>query len=135
MEASSRDALEQARERLAERSRGADGAALLRLADELFAIARLLRNQPALRRALSDPAGKSEERAGLARRLFGSKLSDTALDLVETMARLRWSHPLDLVEAARTLATEAALDAADARGELDDVEDQLFRFGRIVAAD
>ena len=34
-----------------------------------------------------------------------------------------------------TLATEASLDAADARGELDDVEDELFRFGRIVGGD
>jgi F-type H+-transporting ATPase subunit delta len=135
MEASSRDAFEQARERLLEVARGADGPALLSLADELFAVARLLETEPTLRRALSDPAGKPEERAGLARRLFGSKLSATALDLIETMARLRWSHPLDLVEAARTLAVEASMDAAEVRGELDDVEDQLFRFGRIVAAD
>src|SRR3954463_4472995 len=135
MEASSRAALEEARERLAELSRGADGPALLRLADELFAVARLLQEQLTLRRALSDPAGKPQERAGLARRLFGSKVSDAALDLIETMARLRWSHPLDLVEGARTLAVEASLDAADARGELDDVEDELFRFGRIVVAD
>src|SRR3954454_4275088 len=98
MEASSRAALEEARERLAELSRGADGPALLRLADELFAVARLLEEQLTLRRALSDPAGKPQERAGLARRLFGSKVSDAALDLIETMARLRWSHPLDLVE-------------------------------------
>ena len=33
------------------------------------------------------------------------------------------------------LATEASLDAADARGELDGVEDELFRFGRIVGGD
>ena len=51
------------------------------------------------------------------------------------MARQRWSRPIDLVEAIETLATEAALDAADARGELDGVEDELFRFGRIVGGD
>jgi F-type H+-transporting ATPase subunit delta len=33
------------------------------------------------------------------------------------------------------LATEASLDAAEARGELEDVEDELFRFGRIVEGD
>ena len=42
------------------------------------------------------------------------------LDLVETVARQRWSHPIDLVDAFITLATEASLDAADARGELDE---------------
>jgi len=128
--------LEKARDRLTRQpSRAATGPELLSLADELFAVARLLDGQLTLRRALSDPAGKPDDRAGLARRLFGSKVSDTALDLIETVARQRWSRPLDLVEAFSTLATEASLDAADARGELDSVEDELFRFGRIVGGD
>jgi F-type H+-transporting ATPase subunit delta len=135
MEASTRVALAQARERLGEQSEGAAGPALLKLADELFAVARLLGGQLSLRRALSDPAGKPEERAGLARRLFETKVSAATLDLVETIARLRWSHPIDLADAASTLAIEASLDAADARGELDSVEDELFRFGRIVGGD
>ena len=88
-----------------------------------------------LRRALSDPAGKPEERAALAQRLFASKVSATALDLIETVARQRWSRPIDLVDAFSALATEAALDAADARGELDSVEDELVRFGRFVGGD
>ena len=135
MEASSRAALLAARERLDELSRGLDGPALLRLADELFSVARLLDGQLTLRRALSDPAGKPEDRAALVRRLFGSRLSETAVGLLETVARLRWSHPIDLVDATMSLATEAALDAAEARGELEGVEDELFRFGRIVGAD
>jgi F-type H+-transporting ATPase subunit delta len=135
MEASTRVALAQARERLSDQAEGAAGPALLGLADELFAVARLLDGQLGLRRALSDPSGKPEERAGLARRLFGSKVSATTLDLVETVARQRWSHPIDLVDGTSTLAIEASLDAADARGELDSVEDELFRFGRIVGGD
>jgi F-type H+-transporting ATPase subunit delta len=154
MEASSRTSLVEARERLdqlsrpasgvlekakdrltRQPSRAATGPELLGLADELFSVGRLLDGQLSLRRALSDPAGRPEDRAALARRLFGSKVSDTALDLIETVARLRWSHPIDLVDAFTALATEASLDAADARGELDGVEDELFRFGRIVGGD
>src|SRR5215218_5045753 len=154
MEASSRAALVEARARLDQLSRpatgvlerakdrltgqparAATGPELLALADELFAVGRLLNGQLALRRALSDPAGRPEDRAALARRLFASKLSGTAVDLVETVARQRWSHPIDLVDAFSALATEASLDAADARGELDSVEDELFRFGRIVGGD
>jgi F-type H+-transporting ATPase subunit delta len=153
MEASSRAAIAAARERLAELTRPASGVIektkdrltgharatsgpeLLALADELFAVARLLDGQLTLRRALSDPAGKPEDRAALARRLFGSKVTDVALDLIETVARQRWSRPIDLVDAFMELAIEASLEAADARGELDSVEDELFRFGRIVAAD
>ncbi|MGQ4819031.1 hypothetical protein ACQ1ZK_18205, partial [Enterococcus faecium] len=91
-------------------------------AEELFAVARLLTGQPSLRRALSDPSGKPEERVALAQRLFGARLSPIALELVEVSVRQRWSRPLDLVEPAMTLGTEAALDAADVRGELDGVE-------------
>ena len=153
MEASSRAALAVARERLESVTRESPGMLgrardritgqprissadeLLALADELFAVARLLEAQPSLRRALSDPAGKPEERAALAQRLFGPRLQPVALDVLEVTVRQRWSRPRDLVEAATTLATETALDAADARGELDDVEDELFRFGRIVTGD
>ncbi len=153
MEASSREALIQARERLEELTHGPTGLlaktrdVLTRqprvtsaeeqsgLADELFAVARLLDGQITLRRSLSDPAGRAEDRAALANRLFGSRLSPAALDLVETVAGLRWSRPPDLVEAFMTLGIEAALDAADARGELENVEDELFRFGRIVGGD
>ncbi len=128
--------LERAKDRITgQPARAATGPELLALADELFAVSRVLTAQLSLRRAMADPAGKPEERAELVRRLFASQLSSTALDLVETIARQRWSHPIDLVDATVTVATEASLDAADARGELDGVEDELFRFGRIVAGD
>jgi F-type H+-transporting ATPase subunit delta len=128
--------LERAKDRLTgQPARAATGPELLALADELFAVARVLDANLTLRRAMADPSGKPDDRAALVRRLFGSQLSSTALELVETIARQRWSRPIDLVDAAIAVATEAALDAADARGELDDVEDELFRFGRIVAGD
>jgi F-type H+-transporting ATPase subunit delta len=153
MEASSRESLVRVRERLDQLTREPSGLLertkdrltreprvtsagdLTGLADELFAVARLLDGQLTLRRSLSDPAGKPEERAALANRLFASLLSPAALDLVENVARQRWSRPPDLVEAFMALATEASLDAAEVRGELDDVEDELFRFGRIVSSD
>ena len=153
MEASSRESLVRVRERLAQLTREPSGLLertkdrlareprvstaeeLTALADELFAVARLLDGQLTLRRSLSDPAGKPAERAALANRLFASRVSPAALDLVEAVARQRWSRPPDLVEAFMALATEASLDAAEVRGELDDVEDELFRFGRIVSSD
>ncbi|MCF6743248.1 F0F1 ATP synthase subunit delta [Blastococcus sp. KM273128] len=153
MDASSRAALLAARERLDELTRDPSGflgkakdrltgqaratgaEEQLALAEELFSVARLLDAQPSLRRALTDPSGKPEERAALAQRLFASRLSPVALDVVEFSVRQRWSRPSDLIEGATSLATEAAFDAAGARGELDGVEDELFRFGRIVEGD
>jgi F-type H+-transporting ATPase subunit delta len=139
MHASSRAAMEEARTALSAQTQGAPsnrrGDTLLALADELFAVAHLLEGQPSLRRAMSDASARPDDRAGLARRLLGSQISPTALTVVEAVARQRWSRPLDLVEATETLAVEAALDAAEARAELDGVEDELFRFGRIIAGD
>jgi F-type H+-transporting ATPase subunit delta len=131
--------MEQAREALRAQTSGARsrnrGEALLTLADELFAVAHVLDDQRSLRRALSDASVRPDDRAGLVRRLFASKVGENTLEVLETGARQRWSRPLDLVEATETLAIEAALEAADARGELDNVEDELFRFSRIVAGD
>jgi F-type H+-transporting ATPase subunit delta len=127
--------LERARDRLTGQERAATDEELVALADELFAVAHLLNGQVSLRRALSDPSGSPSDRAGVARRLLSERVSGATLDLVETAARQRWSRPLDLVEATETLATDAALDAAEARGELDGVEDELFRFGRIDGGD
>src|SRR3954468_1466552 len=135
MHASSRAAMEASREALQAQTGRGRGDALLALADELFAVAHLLDGQLSLRRALSDPSVRPDDRAGLVRRLLSAKVAANTLEVLETVARQRWSRPLDLVEATETLATEAGLEAADARGELDGVEDELFRFGRIVAGD
>jgi F-type H+-transporting ATPase subunit delta len=139
MEASSRAAMDEARAALADQTQGAPsnrrGDTLLALTDELFAVARLLDGQPSLRRALSNASVRPDDRAGLARQLLTGQVSAAALAVVEAVARQRWSRPLDLVEATETLAVEAALDAAEARSELDSVEDELFRFGRIISAD
>ena len=139
MHASSRAAMEASRQALQEQTGGARsrtrGDALLVLADELFAVAHVLDGQLSLRRALADASVRPDDRAALVRRLLSAKVGENTLQVLETVARQRWSRPLDLVEATETLATEAALDAADARGELPDVEDELFRFSRIVAGD
>ena len=139
MHASSRAALEASREALQQQTSGARsrnrGDALLALADELFAVAHVLDGQLSLRRALADASVRPDDRAALVRRLLSAKVGENTLQVLETVARQRWSRPLDLVEATETLATEAALDAADARGELEGVEDELFRFSRIVAGD
>jgi F-type H+-transporting ATPase subunit delta len=139
MHASSRAAMEAAREALQAQTAGARsrtrGDALLTLADELFSVAHVLDGQLSLRRALSDASVRPDDRAGLVRRLLSAKVGENTLEVLETVARQRWSRPLDLVEATETLAIEAALDAAESRGELEGVEDELFRFSRIVAGD
>ncbi|MEN3585285.1 F0F1 ATP synthase subunit delta [Streptomyces sp. ZYX-F-203] len=133
MNGASREALAAGRERLdaLTDSTSADAA---RLADELAAVTALLDREVSLRRVLTDPAQSSEAKADLARRLLGTRVGGDTADLVSGLVRSRWSRGRDLVDALEQLADTADLTAAQRDGTLDDVEDELFRFGRIVAS-
>jgi F-type H+-transporting ATPase subunit delta len=102
------------------------------LGDELFAVVRLLAEQTALRRHLADPAVAESARTDLVERLLGGQLQRPTLEAVAAAVAARWSRPMDLVDALETLARNATLGAAEKAGQLDDVEDELFRFGRIL---
>ncbi|MGW2832120.1 F0F1 ATP synthase subunit delta [Streptomyces sp. NPDC001286] len=133
MNGASREALAAARERLdaLTDSTSADAA---KLADELAAVTALLDREVSLRRVLTDPAQAGEAKAGLAQRLLDGQVGGQAVDVVSGMVRSRWSQSRDLVDALEELANTADLTAAQKRGALDDVEDELFRFGRIVSS-
>jgi F-type H+-transporting ATPase subunit delta len=105
---------------------------LRRLADDLFAVLGLLEREHALRRALADPATPAGSRTGLADRLLSDKVGRPALDLVSDLVSSRWSRSVDLLEALQSLARGAAFGVAEKDGSLDRVEDELFRFGRIL---
>jgi F-type H+-transporting ATPase subunit delta len=112
----------------------ASAAAATELGDELFAVAGVLATQPALRRALSDPSRPAQARAGLAAAVLGDKVSAAASGLVAAVAEARWSAPGDVTDAVEQLAVQAIVAAAEQQGQLDDLEDELFRFGRVVAS-
>jgi F-type H+-transporting ATPase subunit delta len=107
-------------------------AALDRYGDELFAVLRLLTEQPSLRRPMADPSVPAASRTALADQLLSSHLSRPTLDIVSDVVSARWSRSVDLVAALEVLARRATLGAAEKDGSLDDVEDELFRFGRIL---
>ncbi|MFF0159424.1 F0F1 ATP synthase subunit delta [Streptomyces sp. NPDC005263] len=133
MNGASRDALAAARERLdaLTDSTSVDAGSL---ADELAAVTALLDREVSLRRVLTDPAQAGEAKAELAQRLLGSQVSGSTVDLVSGLVRSRWSQSRDLVDALEELANLADLTAAQKAGTLDSVEDELFRFGRIVTS-
>ncbi|WP_328916187.1 MULTISPECIES: F0F1 ATP synthase subunit delta [unclassified Streptomyces] len=132
MNGASREALAAARERLDALTDSASVDAA-KIAGELASVTSLLHREGTLRRALTDPAQSGEAKAGLAQRLLGNQLGADSIDLVIGMVRSRWSQPRDLVDALEELADDADLIAAQRAGALDDVEDELFRFGRIAA--
>jgi F-type H+-transporting ATPase subunit delta len=129
----SRGSLAEAKEQLA--AVIAAGADLARLGDELFAVTGLLDAQPALRRMLSDPTREAGAKAALADDLLGSRIAPETLELVRGLVGLRWSQPEDIADAAEQLGALTIIEIAERERQLDDLEDELFRFGRIVNAE
>jgi F-type H+-transporting ATPase subunit delta len=131
MRGASRASLAEARQQL---SGAVTSAAEARtLGEELFAILAVLDAQPGLRRALSDSTRPPQARSDLARRLLGGRVAGPTLDLFASLCAARWSESDDLPDAVEQLAVMAISAAAERGRHLDDVEDQLFRFGRVVA--
>ncbi|MFG2873223.1 F0F1 ATP synthase subunit delta [Streptomyces sp. NPDC048338] len=133
MNGASREALAGARESLDALTDNTSVDAA-KLAGELAAVTALLHREVSLRRVLTDPAQAGEAKAELAGRLLGGQVDGPAVDLVSGMVRSRWSQSRDLVDSVEELANTADLTAAQQAGALDDVEDELFRFGRIVSS-
>lgn len=132
LQGASRESLAASRETLATLVRTPD-TDLEQLAGDLFVLTELLDRERALRRALTDPARSSDDRAGLARAVAGPQVGAAALDVFVWAVRARWSGPRDLADALEILGVDAQIAASDRAGRLDAVEDQLFRVGRIVA--
>ena len=132
MQAASREALATSNAQLDAATRDAGGEELSRLADDLLGFARVLLGEPTLRRALSDPSRREGDRAALAEGIFAAHLGEPAMSVLSAMVTARWSVPNDLVDAAELLGIEAVLIGAEREDVLADVEDELFRFERIV---
>lgn len=137
MHAASREALEQTRSALqstltADPAGGATGA---KIGAELFEVVAVLEANRTLRVAVADTAASVEVRQDLVRGVFGWKVDQTTLDVVLAAVAQDWSNPRELREGLNLIGREALLRSAEAQDQLQTVEDELFRLGRIVAGD
>jgi F-type H+-transporting ATPase subunit delta len=132
LQAASRESLADLNARLDVYVDQVDAAELERLGEEVFAVTRLLDGQRTLRRHLADPSVPESRRTGLVDRLFGAQLQRPTLEAVAAAVAARWSRPADLVDGLEALGRNALLGSAEKTGRLDEVEDELFRFGRIL---
>jgi F-type H+-transporting ATPase subunit delta len=108
-------------------------AVATRLANELFEVVGLLDTEHGLRRALSDPGKPAAEKGAVVSALLRGKVTRRAESLVVAAAEGHWATSGDMVDAIEELAVTALVLAAEAEDGLDDLEDGLFRFGRVVA--
>ncbi|MDA8370426.1 MAG: F0F1 ATP synthase subunit delta [Nocardiopsaceae bacterium] len=106
-----------------------------RLGHELFEAAALLQEEHSLRRWLADPANDAESKSGLIGELLESKVSPATVFVVSDIVQARWSAPRDLVDAVERMAVYATAAAVEGEQRLGELEDELFRFGRVVIAE
>jgi F-type H+-transporting ATPase subunit delta len=101
-------------------------------ATDLFAVVDALESSPILRRAVTDPGTPEGARRALVHGLFDGKVDQAVTDLVAEAATMRWAGGRTFAAALERQAVRAQLVTAERRGELEDTEDQLFRFARLV---
>ena len=102
------------------------------LGTELFSVAGLLAREAGLRRALTDPSASADAKRSLARGVLARRVSDDTVDAVATAAGARWSSAGDFVDTVELLGALSLVVEAEKSGQLGELEDELFRFGRFV---
>jgi F-type H+-transporting ATPase subunit delta len=103
-----------------------------RIADDLFAVASLLRQSPALRRVATDVSVPAQAKSDVLRGLVQQHIDPASMELVDKAVGLRWSAIRDLPDSLDHLAVIAVVKDAERAGQADTLEDELFEFSRIV---
>ena len=111
------------------RAAGADAATL---GAQLFSVVDALDGSGSLRRAVSDPARSGQSKAALVATLLGDRVDSRVVDVVSALARARWSGEEDFTASVEELAADSVLASAQSAGTLEQVEDELFRFDRLL---
>jgi F-type H+-transporting ATPase subunit delta len=111
---------------------GDDEDALEQVPDEILAFAATLRAAPALRAALADVTVPVDAKRGVIQSLLEGKAHRLTTQLVdEVVAEGLAARPL--IRSLEDLGLAAYLARAERRGTLPSVEDELFRFSRILS--
>ena len=134
LRSASREALAALVQRLDQVAAGLDESQLSTLAGDLAAVAELLSREHILTRHLADPADNPAPKVALMRRVLAGKVGEPALDVLTTAVSGRWSEDANLVDAVEHVARLALLVRAERANQVGEVEEQLFRFARILDA-
>lgn len=111
-----------------------DGADPMTLGTDLFGLVAALDSEPALRRALTEPAIPLEAKSGLVKSLLQDKVAAPTLDVATAAVSRRWSQPRDLSDSLEQAAVTSVVAKAERDDDAAELEDELFRFDRILAA-
>jgi ATP synthase F1 delta subunit len=134
MRSASRHALLDLSARFGDLAKNLDNQGLSTLSSELVAVAKMLDREIVVTRYLTVPAEDAAPRVRLIERLVSGKVGDATLDVLRLAVSERWSVNSDLVDAIEHVSRQALLEVAEREDSVDEVEDQLFRFARVLDA-
>jgi F-type H+-transporting ATPase subunit delta len=112
----------------------ADGAEPMAIGRDLFALVAALDAEATLRRALTEPAVPVEAKTGLVQSLLQGKVAPATLDVVSAAVSRRWSQSRDLSDSLEQAAVTSVVASAEQDGSASELEDEMFRFDRMLAA-
>ncbi|RBP66349.1 ATP synthase F1 subcomplex delta subunit [Brevibacterium sanguinis] len=101
----------------------------------VLAVVAVLAENVALRKILADSSESAEKKQQLLRTLFSTRTTDAVLRLAEKAVGLRWARTQDLVTSIEVAGVTAIAAHAQAEGRLGQVEEEVFRFARLLESD
>ena len=132
MRSASRQAVVNLSSRFSDLAKDLDNKGLSELSGELVAVAGMLDREIVVTRYLTVPADDAAPRVRLIERLLSGKVGDAALEVLRSAVLERWSANTDLVDAIEHVSRQALLEVAEREDKVDEIEEQLFRFSRIL---
>ena len=134
MRSASRRGLKSVTDRFDTIAKDLDNQGLEKLSGELVSVAKMLDGEIVVTRYLTLPSEDAAPRVRLLERLLSGKVGDPTLELLRAAVSERWSANSDLIDAVEHVSQQALLEVAVREDRVDEVEDQLFRFARILEA-
>jgi F-type H+-transporting ATPase subunit delta len=107
-------------------------AVAAQIGTELFDVVEVLDGDRALRVAVAEASATPAQRTGLVRTVFGGRVSDSTLSVLDEAAARTWSTPREFRAGLVSLGRRAFLRGAEKQGQLGQVEDELFRLSRVL---
>ncbi len=133
MHAASRESLALLNARLDEAVASTDTVAVAaQTGSELFDVVEVLDSDRGLRVAVADQSATAEKRTEIIQSLFTGKVSETTLKVVTDAVAQAWSTPRELRDGLVSLGRRALLRSAEAQGQLETVESELFQLSVLL---
>lgn len=105
------------------------------IGEGMLAVVGVLAENVGLRKALADSSESAEKKQQLLRTLFSTRTSDAVLRIADAAVGQRWARTQDLVTSLEVAGVTAVAAAAQALGELGQVEEEVFRFARLLESE